>query len=104
MKLEIDTAKDSPEEIRAAIQMLQAHIRDKGLISRPSNQLYQQPIHPQYNYEDRLTRKIERAKLKQEERTYEETAVSMNIFDTPITASSQENNNDEKSNIRIIPY
>lgn len=102
MKLEIDTTRDSPEEIQAAIQMLQAHIRNKGVYPRAESQ-----PHSQNNYEDKIARKIERTKAKQEKYTQEasETPVSMSMFDTPTTPEGPSKDEEpEDSNVRIIPY
>ena len=106
MKLEIDTAKDSPEEIQAAIHMLQAHIRNKGVYTEPRR--YQQT--ERVSYEDKLARKIERAKEKKEsyqQSNVTETAVSMNMFDTPTNSPKEYTENNEvpeETDVRIIPY
>lgn len=104
MKVEIDTNQDSPETIHAAIQILQAHLKSKGA------QYAQQNIQhaPLYSYEDKLARKIERAKSKQEElnnqNTAQEIPVAMNIFDTPVSKEIKEEPEEKEDKIEILPY
>lgn len=101
MKIEIDTTQDSPEIIQAAIQMLQAHLKNKGQYKEEKT--YGTQSYNSYSHEDRLARKIERAKAKQE--VQEETSVPMNMFDTPITSESNNKEPDEpEEKIEILRY
>ena len=124
MRLTIDTNEDSSESILAAINLLQIHVKSKnpGHISNSSS-LFNETIYSEetmsdkdtfetnYNpgVDERLAKKIERARAKKEEFSKDDEISPMSMFDAPImenTGKKQEAdlNVSNSEEIRLIPY
>ena len=111
MKLEIDTKEDSHEAIRAAVQMLQAHLQSQGVVAPVTNyapSTYSQPSsYASSSYDstpmtadDRLAKKIAKSKAREESYT---SAPAMSMFDAPATVSTPEPEEDD-DDVSILTY
>ena len=132
MRLTIDTQEDSHESIQATIQLLQSHLKSKGVNNYYTNVLPEPTVQNGYNQssesssqsygsytsipvsdEERLAKKIAKAKMRQESYSSSEpvdSAPAMSMFDSPeptvssVSDVSSEAESDESDDVRLIPY